>query len=307
MKKAFLPAFLLFAGFFWGKPDYSKASLILEEMKKAEMSGDCGQVWKNYESFLEQKPPLKMKKYAYIYCASCYEKNRAYEQAAAIYKLAIELYPQENIFLKKACSLYLANGLYLSALNMAVKIEKKDPHDQENWLFMARAYAGLGFWRKSVPYYRKIAAVDMKNYDIMLEYCRALKNSSQYREGYELAIKIAESSSDERFYITAAEISALSGDLSKAVSILYKMEEKDICSLKCRKMKAVYSFFLGRHDEVVKQLPFLEKDQAFYSFMLALEQSKNGDISGARKNFARAASLGGGFIKKAAEKYSMEN
>lgn len=307
MKKAILPVFLFFSGFFWGKPDYSKASMILEDMRKALLSEDCQLVWKLYESFLEQKPPLKMKKYAYIYCASCYEKNKAYEQAAAIYKLAIELYPDETIFLKKACSLYLANGLYLSALNLAIKIEKKDPHDQDNWLFMARAYSAVGFWRKSLPYYRKLLAIDTKNNDIILEYCLALKNSSQYDQGYELAIKTAQSSSDERFYIVAAEISALSGNLSKAVSILYDAQEKGLCHLKCHKMKAVYNFFLNRQDAFLKELPFLEKDQAFYNFLIAIEQLRNKDINAAKKSFARAASVGDGFIKKAAEKYFMEN
>lgn len=306
MKKIFFISFFFFAGFFWGKPDYSRASFLLEEMKKADLAGDCESVFKFYSLFLEQKPPLKMKKDAYLSCASCYEKRKAYEQAAAIYKLAIELYPGEKIFLKKACELYLKNGLYSSSLDLALQIEKKDPHDQENWLFLARSYAGLGFWRKSVFYYRQIAALNLNDYEMMFEYCMALKNSADYTESYELALKSAENSLDERFYLLSAEISALSGDLPKALGLLEKTREKGLCGLKCVKMKVVYNFFLDRDEEVLKELNLLQKDEAFRSFMLALTKLRKGENQAAKENFAKAAYLGDGFIKRAAEKYLKE-
>ncbi|MEW5951871.1 MAG: hypothetical protein AB1637_08310 [Elusimicrobiota bacterium] len=295
----------IFLGFFWGKPDYSKAELILKEMEKSLSEGDCASVWEKYEEFSAQKPPQKMKKKSYLYSAQCYERYGSYEKALSIYKLGMELYPKDLIFMKKAADLYLKNSIYQKALDLGLKLEKENPHDQENWLLLARSYGGTGFWRKSVYYYRKTAALNLKNYDLVKEYSTALKKGAFYKEGYGLAIKAAQESHDADFYILAAEISALSGDLSKALVLLSELSESGKCSLKCHKMKAVYCLFTNRYDSAKKELDFIEEDKAFYYFISGLLDLREGKSS-AKDKFLKSSFLGEGFIKKASQEMISE-
>lgn len=291
---------------FWGKPDYSKAKKILAEIRVYRASGDCQSVIKKYEEFLIEKPPLELKKEPYLFAGECYEKEGALEKAVSIYKLASELYPADPVFLEKASALYLENGFYQNALELLLKLEKKYPYDEKNWLPLARAWRGLGFMRKAVPYYRKAAAMDLKNYSLLMEYCLALKESSLFKEGYGLALKGYEYSGDIEFALLAAEISALSGRLDKSISLLVELENKGLCSFKCEKMLSVYSFFSGDLTAVSARLEKLDKEPDFRFFMEGLFYWQRGEKNRAFSSFSKSAYSEDSFLRKASENFLKE-
>lgn len=289
--------------FFWGKPDYTKARLILDEMRSAFKSNNCSTVVDKYEEFLKEKPPLSLKKDAYLYAGECYEKMEDLPKAVSVYKLALELYPKDDVFLKKASSLYLNNGFYQSALDFLKKLEKIHPYDSEVCLMTARAWKGLGFVRKSVPYYRRLVASNMKDYDLLKEYLIALKDSASLKEGYDLAMKGYSESKDPDFAIMASEISALSGDLKLALSALNLIENSRDCSLKCRKMAAVYNFFNSNVSDCEKQLEFTSQDEDFTSFMRGLLSFNKGDKKNSILFFKKSSLSEDPFIKEASESF----
>ncbi|GAB4032611.1 MAG: hypothetical protein Fur0012_11330 [Elusimicrobiota bacterium] len=293
-------------GLFWGKPDYSKARKLLAEIRVYRTSGDCQSVVEKYEEFLMEKPPLDIKKEAYLFAGECYEKENAMEKAISIYKLASELYPADPVFFRKASSLYLENGFYQSALELLLKLEKKYPYDEKNWLPLARAWRGLGFLRKAVPYYRKAAAIDLRNYSLLMEYCLALKEGSFFTEGYGLALKGYEYSGNIEFALLAAEISALSGSLQNSISLLRGLENKGLCSLKCEKMLVVYSFFSGDLLAASDRLEKLKEDPDFHFFIEGLIYWRNGEKNRAFSSFSKSALSKDPFLKKASENFLKE-
>jgi len=291
------------SAFFWGKPDYSKARLMLEEMHSAFKSDNCSIVLYKYEEFLKEKPPLSLKKDAYLYAGECYEKMKDLPSAVSVYKLAAELYPKDEIFLKKASSLYLDSGLYQSALNFLKKLEKMRPYDSQVWLMMARAWKGLGFVRKAVHYYRRLAASNTEDYKLLKEYLIALRESGSLKEGYELAIKGYNESKDPDFAIIAAEMRALSGNLKSALSLLNSLENSGNCSLKCRKMAAVYNFFDSNISACQKQLEFTSQDEDFTSFMRGILSFNTGDKKSSILFFKKSSLSEDTFIREASENF----
>ena len=184
MRGAFLlvPLLLLSAprpcpAFLFGRDSEKKALAAADSMRAAFEDGNCAAVQESYTVLLNEKPSRALRETAYGYLGRCYEAEGLPDKAIGLYKLALELFPDNILFASRLGQIYNKTGFFESAEPLFLKVLALKNDDTDANLGLARAYAGLGFLAKAADFYSiTVALQDFGDPLVMREYSTCMLN-----------------------------------------------------------------------------------------------------------------------------------
>lgn len=289
---------------FWGGEARREAEARLAEMRDARAAGDCQAVLGTADRFLEEKPPGDLREEAYGYMGECYELCGSADKAISLYKLAIELYPDNITFKSRLGAIYNRTGFPEHASTLFSAVLDSRPGDIAATLGSARAYAAMGFLSRAAKYYSKgVAIQDFSDESALKEYADCLLRKRDWGEALFIAQKGAVLSPLSGFWPRLkARVKAGQGDYRGAVSF---MDKAIILSpgRRSRLERAIYLLLGGQAGGAIEAseaelsrgqddpLASLVKGMALYSL------GKEDDAA----PYFRTASKGRGFTSKVAE------
>lgn len=205
--------------FLFGKSSDVKAAAILAEMQAAGDRGDCGAVLRHADGFLAEKPPAAMRETAYVRIGACYESSGLTDKAIGLYKLAIELYPENAVFKFRLASIYNNSGFYSNAVALFLKVLAKRPDDIPSNLGLARAHAALGFYSRAKTYFsRAVVLQDFSDPAALRDYSVCLLKKRDWEEALFVASKGAAAQPGSSYWhLARARAQAGRGDYYKAL------------------------------------------------------------------------------------------
>ena len=151
---------------------------------------DCLRVIDSVNKFLKNKPPSHLKKQAYIYLGSCYEKTNAIDKALITYELANALYPENKFFLESLANIYIGAGFFEKSLSLFKELVKNGDCSYKTRAGLAKSYDALGFYEKARKNFSEALEMsDYKDFDLIKKCADSLIKVRHYDE----ALKIFES------------------------------------------------------------------------------------------------------------------
>ncbi len=179
--------------FFFGGGTDKKAGAVLENMRSAFETGNCVSVLKLSASFLGEKPPAGMREEAYGYMGRCYEAVGSADKAIGLYKLSLELYPDNVLFAYRLALIYNQSGFPELAIPLFLKVLFVKTDDIEANLGLARAYSRLGFLSKAKELYsRSVILQDFMDASSLEEDARCMLRKRDWAEALFIAGKGAQ-------------------------------------------------------------------------------------------------------------------
>lgn len=205
--------------FIFGKASYGRAEAILAEMRAARDRGDCGAVSRQADGFLAEKPPPAMREAAYACIGACYESSGLTDKAISLYKLAIELYPENAGFKSRLAAIYNGSGFHSNSAPLFLKVLDKRPDDISANLGLARAYSALGFYSRAKTYFsRAVVLQDFADPAALRDYSVCLLKKRDWEEALFIAAKGAAVQPGSAYWALArARAQAGRGDYYKAL------------------------------------------------------------------------------------------
>jgi len=205
--------------FIFGKASYGRAEAILSEMRAARDRGDCGAVSRQADAFLAEKPPASMREAAYACIGACHESSGLTDKAISLYKLAIELYPENAGFKSRLAAIYNSSGFYSNAAPLFLKVLDKRPDDIPANLGLARAYSALGFYSRAKTYFsRAVVLQDFYDPAALRDYSVCLLKKRDWEEALFIAGKGAAAQPGSAYWhLVRARAQAGRGDYYKAL------------------------------------------------------------------------------------------
>jgi tetratricopeptide (TPR) repeat protein len=205
--------------FIFGKVSEGRAAAILAEMRAARDRGDCGAVIRHADGFLAEKPSAAMREAAYGCIGACYESLGLTDKAISLYKLAIELYPENTLFKSRLADIYNASGFHSNAAPLFLKVLAARSYDVQANLGLARAYAELGFYSRAKTYYsRAVVLQDFLDAAVLREYSAWMLKKRDWDEVMFIAGKGSAIEPRSAYWpLSRARASAGKGDHYKAL------------------------------------------------------------------------------------------
>ncbi|HNW43907.1 MAG TPA: tetratricopeptide repeat protein [Elusimicrobiales bacterium] len=202
----------------FGKASERIAGERLAAMHAAFDAGDCAAVVEASGAFLGEKPPRLMREEAYGYLGQCYETGGLTDKAISLYKVALELFPENTLFSARLAGIYNNSGFYESAAQLFLKILALKSGDIGANLGLARAYSRLGFLGKAGDYYSKTAALqNFSDAQVLREYASCLLKRRDWAAAAALNAKGAKAEPGAAFWpLMSARALAGQGDYRKA-------------------------------------------------------------------------------------------
>ena len=309
MKPGILIALLLAAplpapAFFFGGASEKAAAARLGAMRASFEAGDCASVRELSSPFLDEKPAGRLREEAYGYLGQCYETGGLTDKAISLYKLALELYPDNTLFAARLAGVYNRSGFYESAAPLFLKILVLRSDDIEANLGLARAYAGLGFLGRAQEFYAKAAA--LQNFavpEVLREYALCLLGQRHWAEAAAMNLKGAAAEPGEAFWPQlSARILAGQGDYQGAAAAMAAAIAL-AATRQGRLERALYLLLGGRPAEAIEaadaELAAGGAD-ALAAAVKALALYSLGEKEKAQPYFAAAAAGGGAFTGRLA-------
>jgi len=290
--------------FVFGRTSEKLAAERLGAMRTAFEAGDCPAALEISGAFLNEAPPHRMREQAYGYLGQCYERGGLTDKAISLYKLALELFPENTQFAQRLAEIYNKSGFYESAVPLLLKTLTLKNNDTGANLGLARAYYGLGFLGKAKELYSKIAA--LQNYsvpEVMREYASCLLKQRNWAEVSTVIAKGAESEPEEAFWpLMSARVLAGQGNYQKAVPAM-DAALRLAPSRQKRLERALYLVLGGRPAQAIEvadaELSAGGGDMLAAS-VKALALYSIGEKNQAEPYFTAAAAAGGTFAGKLA-------
>jgi tetratricopeptide (TPR) repeat protein len=176
--------------FLFGRGADEKAAAGLGAMRDAFNRGDCPAVLQLSETFLEEKPPAKLREEAYGYIGRCYEASGSADKAIGLYKLAIGLYPANALFATRLALLYNGAGFPENAAPLFLKALELGGENAGPSLGLARSYAAMGYLSRAKEFYGKAAALQQyRDAGTLEEYARCLLRKRDWDEAAAVAAR----------------------------------------------------------------------------------------------------------------------
>ena len=210
------------SAFLFGGISDKKAETMLGVMRADFEKGDCRAVVEISQSLFTEKPPSAIREPAYSYLGRCYETQGSYDKAITVYKLALDLYPENGLFPGRLAAIYLRTGFYDLAVPLFEKVLEGRSDDIEANRGLAGCYASLGFLSKAKTYYSRAAILgDFGDLGLLKEYASQMLRKRDWDEAGLIAgygIKLA--SGEAFFYEVRARVAAGRGDYKAAAGQL---------------------------------------------------------------------------------------
>lgn len=233
------------------QPRNKEAAELFAQMDQAYNMGDCSLFHDLYAKFSAEKPSAKLREQAYYYAGMCYEMRGGADNAVAVYKVAMELYPKNPAFAYRLALIYSRSQFYEKSLPLFdIAISR---HYQEKGALAgaAMANAALGRYPQAAKYY--VRALSLSNDDskndaedirIIKELSLCLINSRRYEEAREYIEKGHELDSMPVWHVLAAKSYSEEGDFKKASEEISKAIAEDNLR-EYRLSKAFYDYWAG--------------------------------------------------------------
>lgn len=310
MNPLLVTAFLLLAApslaraFVFGGTSEKLAAERLDSMRSAFEAGDCAAVQEISGAFLDEAPPRLMREEAYGYLGQCHERGGLTDKAISLYKLALELFPENTRLAQRLAEIYNKSGFYESAVPLLVKILALKKDDIGASLGLARAYEGLGFLGKAKEYYSRTAALqNFSDTAVMREYAACLLKQRNWVEVATVTAKGTESEPGEAFWpLMSARTMAGQGDYQKAVQAM-DAALRLAPSRQKRLERALYLVLGGRPAQAIEAADAelaAGGGDALAASVKALALYSMGEKKQAEPYFTTAAAAGGVFTGKLA-------
>jgi len=208
--------------FLFGSASEEEAAAGLTQMRSAYEAGDCLSVLKRSEVFLDEKPSAAMREEAYDYIGRCYESAGSADKAISLYKLALELYPENIFFASRLALIYNQAGFPENAAPLFLKVLSIKSDDPEANLGLARAYASLGFLSRAKDFYsRAVILQDFLDPAVLDEYALCMLRKRDWSEALYIAGKGAQAAPlSASWPLVEARVRAGQGNYHKALAAI---------------------------------------------------------------------------------------
>lgn len=294
------------------QPRNKAAMHLLAQMEQAYNTGNCNLFHELYGKFSAEKPSAKLREQAYYYEGMCYEMRGGADNAIAVYKVAMELYPKNPAFAYRLALIYSHSQFYEKSLPLFdIAISR---HYQEKGALAgsAMANAALGRYPQAVKYYVKALSLsggnsknDAEDIRIIKELAQCLINSKRYDEAREYMEKGHELDPMPAWYIMAAKSYSEEGNFKKASEEISKAIAEDNLR-EYRISKGFYDYWAGNINQAEAEAD-RELSENPYDYLAAFLKGmvlRSGGKNEIADSYFRISACGEDFIGQISRKMS---